>query len=399
MQQRIPVKEGQHLEPPHSNTRQCQSTHHRPEMLITPGRAVPPRKAARRWAAGSPAFAVAAWRLAGRPSISRPTWSVSAGAAGVRQGARTKLGLTGRGPWCTIAANGRRGSLPGDGYAGFGALGAAPPLGSGTNAAAQVPGAAAASCILLACRCKMGDSDSSLDSELLRASGKRGKKRKVAEDSDYEESDQSVSLEEESEWEEEEAPRRVRPAVPAPSRAPWAPPGTADCCEYSTAPFRRRQRRAAGPQEPPQLAAAAAAAATATHHLLLSPVAHCVHPAHPCCCSSKKKGSGQKPARKRPAQRGGRRAASSDDDEEDDEDFDEAAGALLNALLPLCAARQDMAELGCQCELCIPRHRQCASNSRPCCSMVPQRRPARAAAGAAAGTSSKSLLTTRTGCT
>ncbi len=53
------------------------------------------------------------------------------------------------------------------------------------------------------------DSDSSLDSELVRASKKGGKKRKAVSDSEYEESDESVSLDEESEW-EEEARRRVR---------------------------------------------------------------------------------------------------------------------------------------------------------------------------------------------
>ncbi|PRW33968.1 RNA polymerase-associated RTF1-like protein [Chlorella sorokiniana] len=67
----------------------------------------------------------------------------------------------------------------------------------------------------------MADSDSSIDSELVRATKKGGKKRKAVSDSEYEESDESVSLEEESEWEEEarskkkgsgQKPARKKPA-------------------------------------------------------------------------------------------------------------------------------------------------------------------------------------------
>lgn len=106
-----------------SNTRQCQSTHHRPEMLIAPGQAVQPRKAARRWRRAGPRLCcsglAARWAAVDQSPnlvwLRRRGWGAS--------GPRAKLGLTGRVPWCTIAANGRRGSLTSDGYAGFGALG------------------------------------------------------------------------------------------------------------------------------------------------------------------------------------------------------------------------------------------------------------------------------------
>lgn len=93
------------------------------------------------------------------------------------------------------------------------------------------------------------DSDSSLDSELVRASRKGGKKRKAVSDSEYEESDESVSLEEESEW-EEEARRRVRsPGRPGPLA------GLAVVTVYAQNAV-DCGCTAAGPPEPPPSAAA-----------------------------------------------------------------------------------------------------------------------------------------------